>query len=284
MSCFTRIFLFTVSMLISITFTACSNDTSKTNTLQLSEELTITEIEKETFLITHSFPWPGNSLIVVLDKKNILLIDTPYTPEATSLVLDWIQKKLGKDRSITAINTGFHIDNLGGNEALIKRNIPIYGSGLTVQLIETKSADTMKKMITWLSGAEHEKYRNTYSNFKFFSPTRTFNINEEQKLRLGSEEVIIFYPGPTHTYDNIVVYIPGKQLLFGGCMILSSDTEKPGYVDDGNPDEWANSLLQLEKRFEKIRLVVPGHGEADSKMLITHTKQVVSSYANKSAQ
>lgn len=284
MSCFTRIFLFTVSMLISITFATCSNDTSKTNTLQLSEELTITEIEKETFLITHSFPWPGNSLIVVLDKKNILLIDTPYTPEATSLVLDWIQKKLGKDRSITAINTGFHIDNLGGNEALIKRNIPIYGSGLTVQLIETRSADTMKKMITWLSGAEYEKYRNTYSNFKFFSPTRTFNINEEQKLRLGSEEVIIFYPGPTHTYDNIVVYIPGKQLLFGGCMILSSDTEKPGYVDDGNPDEWANSLLQLEKRFEKIRLVVPGHGEAGSKMLITHTKQVVSSYANKAAQ
>ena len=48
----------------------------------------------------------------------------------------------------------------------------------------------------------------------------------------------IYYPGPTHTYDNLVVYIPSKKILFGGCMVLSSDTEKVGYIKDGNIEEW----------------------------------------------
>ncbi|WP_432404231.1 MBL fold metallo-hydrolase [Wukongibacter sp. M2B1] len=260
---------------ISILFVNCINRNNNSTILQLTEEIKITEIEQNIFLITHSFPWPANSLVLVLDKKNILWIDTPYTPEATSHVLDWIQKKFGSRYSITEINTGFHIDNLGGNQELIKRNIPIYGSDLTCELLETRGAITMSKMIRWLNGDEYEKYKNAYSNFKFFKPTRIFNIHEEQKIKLGSEEIIIYYPGPTHTYDNLVVYVPSKELLFGGCMVLSSDTGKVGFIDDGNLEEWSKSLVKLEKRFDNIRVVIPGHGNPDNSMIITHTKSIL---------
>lgn len=263
---------FILSLLIGV---SCKDDKNNLIDLQLTEEIKIVEIEKNVFLVTHSFPWPSNSLILVLDKKNILWIDTPYTPEATSLVLDWITKEFGNRYSITEINTGFHIDNLGGNQELIKRDIPVYGSDLTCELLETRSKSTMAKMMKWLQGDKYEKFKKKYEDFTFYNPTITFNINEEQKITLGSEEVIIYYPGPTHTYDNLVVYIPGKRILFGGCMILSSDSEDVGFIEDGNLNEWVHSLVNVEKRFDNIRVVVPGHGNPGDSELIVHSKEIV---------
>ena len=245
--------------------------------LQLSNELEITEIGQGLYLVTHSFPWAANSLLVAMDDRNMLWLDTPYTPEATAEVLDWLYSKYGTDCSVTEINTGFHIDNLGGNAELIRRGIPVYGSTLTCELLETRSRATMLKMSGWLQGRRNEKYRNVYSDFRFYCPTVTFNISEEPHLRIGSEEAVIYYPGPTHTYDNLTVYIPGRKLLFGGCMILSADAEKPGYVEDGNLKEWASSLERLKTRFPDPVTVVPGHGSPGDLSLIAHTITVVES-------
>ncbi|MBN1697388.1 MAG: MBL fold metallo-hydrolase [Spirochaetales bacterium] len=267
----------TITLLIIVAIVPVMGKDGNNNmsVLQLTKEIKITEIDHNVFMITHSFPWPGNSLVLVLDKMNIVWIDTPYTPEATSLVLDWIRNRFGNNYSITEINTGFHIDNLGGNRELIKNDIPVYGSGLTCELIKTKSAATMSKIIELLNKPEYKKYKDTYMNFRFYCPTNTFDINEEQKIILGSEEIIVYYPGPTHTYDNVVVYIPCKNLLFGGCMILASDADNVGFIEDGNLHEWANSLLQLEKRFDRIGIVIPGHGNPGDSSLINHTKEIV---------
>ena len=112
--------IFTVLLIILLIFSGCADRKNDLAVVQLTEEISITEIEENVFVVTHSFPWPGNSLFLVLDKENILWIDTPYTPEATARVLDWIEAEIGQDYSITEINTGFHIDNLGGNQELIK--------------------------------------------------------------------------------------------------------------------------------------------------------------------
>ena len=242
---------------------------------KISDELNVKEIIKDTFLIIHSFPWPGNSLLVRLNQKNFIWIDTPYTPEATSIILDWIYTKFSKNINITEINTGFHIDNLGGNEELTKRNIPIYGSQLTCKLLKTKSKITMNKMLKWLSSQDNKKYYDTYNNFKFYEPTNVFNINNEQKIKFGKENIEIYYPGPTHTYDNLIVYIPSKKLIFGGCMVLSLDAKKAGYIDDGNIKEWPDSLKKILKKYKNAEIVVPGHGNPGDLSLIEHTINII---------
>ncbi len=243
--------------------------------LQLSDELEITEIETDVFLVTHSFPWPANSLLVIMDESNILWMDTPYTPEATAEVLEWLYSRYGTDCMITEINTGFHIDNLGGNETLLSRGIPVYGSTLTCELLQTHNSTTMSKMTGWLQGRRYEKYRRVYDDFNFQPPAITFDINEEQHLQIGSESVNICYPGPTHTFDNIIVYLPDRNILFGGCMILSADTKKPGYTDDGDLSEWVLSLKKLLIKFPETRLVIPGHGAPGGIQLISHTISVL---------
>lgn len=266
---------FFICISILLATTGCISRDTTLSSFQLSDELVITEIRRDIFLVTHSFPWPGNSLIVLMDNEHILWIDTPYTPEATAQVIDWIHERFPDHTTIAEINTGFHIDNLGGNEELIRRNIPVYGSDLTVELLATRSEATMATLRSWLTGSEYEKYRKPYSGFTFHAPTRTFNIQQEQTITLGSEKAVIYYPGPSHTYDNVVVFIPGKKLLFGGCILLSESATKVGYSGDGNLDEWAKAITNLEKRFPDTDLAVPGHGEPGDYRLLAHTRKLV---------
>jgi hypothetical protein len=84
-----------------------------------------------------------------------------YTPKAMGLILNWINKKFGK-RNIIAINTHFHIDRLGGNEALINAGIPIYCSDLTIKEINEKGQKSINLMLSWIKD-ENIKYY--YQNF-----------------------------------------------------------------------------------------------------------------------
>ena len=77
----------------------------------LSPELKISRLNDEVWVVTHNFPWESNSLIVKASDKEVVLIDTPYTNEATELVLEFISKEINP-KEITAVLTGFHVDNL----------------------------------------------------------------------------------------------------------------------------------------------------------------------------
>ncbi|MFO0645147.1 MAG: hypothetical protein U0326_02840 [Polyangiales bacterium] len=37
--------------------------------------------------------------------------------------------------------------------------------------------------------------------------------------RSRGTEIEVFFPGAAHTLDNVVVWLPSRALLFGGCMI-----------------------------------------------------------------
>ena len=100
-------------------------------------------------MVTHNFPWPSNPLVVNCGKE-VVLIDTPYEPLATEQLVNWIKENLSPNK-ITAINTGFHIDNLGGNEVLRSMGIDIYGADLTVELVKSRSESTRKQTLEWLT-------------------------------------------------------------------------------------------------------------------------------------
>jgi hypothetical protein len=64
-------------------------------------------------------------------------------------MVGWIYENLKPER-ITAINTGFHIDNLGGNQYLRLKGIDIYGADKTCELIDESGAATQMELISWL--------------------------------------------------------------------------------------------------------------------------------------
>lgn len=256
------------SLLILSVFIACVG-LAQTE-IRLNPELKISRLSDEVWVVTHSFPWDSNSLIVKASDNDLVLIDTPYTNDATAGVLQFIGEKI-KCKNITAILTGFHPDNLGGTECLLQNRIAVYGSDRTCRLLDERSAATQKQMLAWLQKPELEKYRNAYSEMKFGKPDHVFPIEKGLLLKIGNLTFEVYFPGESHSPDNLTVYISELNLLFGGCMVKSLDSPNLGFTGDANMNEWPVSLKKVQAKYADAKWVIPHHGKWGGVDLLQHT-------------
>lgn len=107
---------------------------------------------------------------------------------------------------------------------------------------------------------------------------------EKQTVAEGAIEV--FYPGPGHSSDNIVVWLPEHKFLFGGCFVKSLNSKSLGYTDDADIEKWPHSMQKLINNYPTVKRVLPGHGKIGNTELLTHTKflAVNANVDNKSAK
>ncbi|HOO93078.1 MAG TPA: MBL fold metallo-hydrolase, partial [Opitutales bacterium] len=186
--------------------------------IQLSDELLIQNLSEGVYLVTHSFPWPCNSLIVQSDNGDTYLVDTPCSPEATGQVVQWMKQSIIPERIISIV-TGFHIDNLGGVSYLVENGIPVHGSDLTVQLLKTDAKRSHDAMLAWLKDSPLFEY---YANLVLQPPDHVFAIHDGLLLKSGDETIEVWFPGASHSPDNTTVYFYSKKILFGGCAVKSA--------------------------------------------------------------
>lgn len=251
---------------VTVAATTTMNTPATLSRIDLSAELYLRQIRKDVFVVTHSFPWPANSLVVEMANSDLVLVGSPYTPEATNQVLDWMETYFGK-RKIIAINTGYHVDNLGGNRALIERGITVYGSDLTAQLLKERGEQTRQVLLGMLKGPANERFYKAQAEIPYVAPTQLFPINQGLKLSFGNETLEVYYPGPSQAPDKVVVYFPEKRVLFGSCMILGGD--QLGNTADADLKNWPEAVRKLGQFDAEI--VVPGHGDRLDAGLIEHT-------------
>jgi metallo-beta-lactamase class B len=182
---------------------------------------------------------PCNGL-VVRDKDEVIIFDTPTNDKAAEELIQWINNKLGsKIKAI--IPTHFHNDCLGGLNSFTKHGIPSYANAKTIALArETGVA----------------------------APQNSFDGS--MKLRIGKQHVVVVYPGEGHTRDNVVGYFEKDKILFGGCLIKELGANK-GYLGDANTNEWSITVEKVKKMFPDLRIVVPGHGTAGNTKLLDYT-------------
>jgi metallo-beta-lactamase class B len=236
----------------------------------IDHDLAIGEIQHGFYIVTHSFPWPHNSLLVEMQNSDILLVDTPYTPEATNQLLGWAAAKFG-NRNIIAVNTGYHYDNLGGNGALIAAGAKVYGSDVIPAMLSQRGEALRALTLGWLAGAKYSRYYEAHKNLRYVPPKTLYSLHTGLVLNFGKESAVVYYPGPTHTSENVVVYFKERKILFGGCMILAGDSV--GNSADADMTEWPASIEKL--RQFKINLLIPGHGDRMDPQLIDQTLDVL---------
>ena len=242
----------------------------------LSQDLVLTKILPDHFLVTHKFPWGGNSLVVKVSPGDIVFVDTPYEDSATQLVVEWIRDSFG-EVNITEINTGFHWDNLGGNGYLLSQQIPVYGSDVTVKLLEERAELTRAKTLELLNNPKHKRFYEVHKAQKFHAPDRIFPLQDGLQLSFGEEQIEVYFPGPSHSPDNLVVYFPKSQVLFGGCMVKSLKSKTLGFIEDADLAEWPKSVRKVLERYPEAQIVIPGHGGYGDKQLLEHTLELLGS-------
>ena len=111
----------------------------------------------------------------------MVLVGTPYTPEATRRLLDWARSRYG-ERRIVAVNNGFHVDNLGGNSALRDANIPVYGSDLTVRLLHERGEKTRQHILEMIGNRAAPDYA-VHARIPYVPPDHVFPITRGLVLR-----------------------------------------------------------------------------------------------------
>lgn len=242
--------------------------------ITLSRDLMIKQLSPDTYLVTHSCPWPANSLVVRVSPQDIIIVDTPYTNEAIALVVKWIRQCFG-NVNITAIITGFHIDNCGGNAYLLKQEIPVYGSGLTAELIKARAEISRKQTLNLLKIPQQQRFYDVIKTVEFHTPDHIFQIDTGLSLVFAEERVEVFFPGASHSPDNVVVYFTKRKILFGGCMIKALEHRTLGFTGDADLQAWPQAVRRVQEKYPEPALVVPGHGQCGDSQLLSHTLQLL---------
>lgn len=254
-------------------FTPMANGKSVT----LSKELDINEIAPDVFVVEHRFPWAANSLIVKVSGHEFVWVDTPYTRLATQEVMEWLERTYDQV-SVVVINTGYHPDNLGGNEYLQRAGVTVFGSFLTDRLLRDKWDGTKAQILKWLTDKEHASFRHAYENMSLYPPNELFQVKEGLHLEFADDTVETYYPGPSHAEDNLVVYFKNKRILFGGCMVKELDAKNLGFTGDADLKKWPNAVEQVRDKYPDAHIVVPGHGAPGNLALLDHTLDLLSKW------
>ena len=75
-------------------------------------------------------------------------------------------------------------------------------------------------------------------------------------MRFGPVE--LFYPGAAHSTDNLVVYVPSANVLYGGCAVHELSSTSAGNVADADLAEWPTSVERIQNTTRKQRSSFPG--------------------------
>lgn len=238
-------------LVVSSLFSATAQENSR---VQLTDEVFIERIEDGAWrhvsykTLPDIGPTPSNGGIIQVGTE-ILLIDSAWNDAQTDLILDWIHKDL-KSTPAAAVLTHAHEDRLGGIRALHARGIRTIASGLTAELAKQQG---------------------------LVVPQQTFNGGTD--LSLGGRTIRVWHPGPGHTRDNVVVWVPDKRILFGGCLIKSAQAGDLGYTKEADLEQWPRTVEKVYQEFEQVKIVVPGHGDPSGIEAVTHTLELLNKAA-----
>ncbi len=191
-------------------------------------------------------PWgyiPTNGLIVEAEDHS-LLVDTAWNDAQTEAIVKWAREVLGKPVRY-AVFTHAHEDKMGGVAALRKAGVVTYASAASNRLAPSRQ----------LLPAEHDLV-----------------FDQDHRAPLFSLQILD--PGPGHTHDNIVVGLPDKGIVFGGCLIRPPGATSLGNTADGDIQHWATAVRNVERAFPGAELIVPSHGPPAGRELFTLTRQL----------
>ena len=186
---------------------------------------------------------------VVLGKGEALVIDTRSTyGQAREILADL--RSLTADPVTVVVDTHGHFDHAFGNA--IFRPATIWGHEGCVAFME-RTGETRKKKIA----VETPELAGELEEVVIDPPDRTFASTAA--VEVGGREISLRYLGRGHTDHDIVVSVPGTDVVFAGDLLENGAVP---FYGDAYATDWAATAAQLSWIVESDRgVVVPGHGD-----------------------
>jgi glyoxylase-like metal-dependent hydrolase (beta-lactamase superfamily II) len=197
-------------------------------------------------VFVHRYEFYDQNIGVILGDGEALVIDTRSTyPQARE-----IQAHL---RDLTAfpvtvvVDTHGHFDHAFGNALF--RPATIWGHERCVTFME-RTGEARKGAI----GRDEPTLAPDLAEIVIDPPDRTFA--ETATIEVGGRPVELAYLGRGHTDHDIVITVPGTDVLFAGDLVEQGNVP---FFGDGYPLDWVATSAALAARVTGI--IVPGHGD-----------------------
>lgn len=186
---------------------------------------------------------PANGLYLVT-TRGVVMVDSPWDTTQFQPLVDSIKARHNKN-VVMCIATHFHEDRTAGLEFYSKLGIKTY---------TTKQTDELSKA-RGMSRAE-------------------FLIRKDTTFKIGQYSLETFYPGAGHAPDNIVIWFGKEKVLYGGCLVKSVDDENLGNLGDASVQDYATTIMNVQRKFPDAKYVIPGHNDWRSVESLQHTLEM----------
>jgi glyoxylase-like metal-dependent hydrolase (beta-lactamase superfamily II) len=177
----------------------------------------------------------GNSGVLVADSA-VVVIDTKMGGDAEKLY-NLAKSKAGNKR-IIVVNTHYHGDHVKGNR-LYKGSDIYIGAYDQNFLLEDVGPDNMPNHF----------------------------VKDSLVMNLGDEVMCLYNLGQAHTWNDMVVLLKNRKVLFTGDLVFHNVNPFLVKKSGANVDKWIGALDRMLK-IPDIGMVVPGHGESGDKTMI----------------
>jgi len=186
---------------------------------------------------------------VILGRGEVLVIDTRSTyRQAREILADL--RSLMSDPVTVVVDTHGHFDHAFGNAVF--RPATIWGHERCVAFME-ETGGVRKPRIA----ADTAELEGELDEVVVDPPDRTFAT--AATIEVGGRAVELRYLGRGHTDHDIVISVPGTDVLFAGDLFENGAVP---FYGDAYAMEWAATAVQLAWLVAPDRgVVIPGHGD-----------------------
>ncbi len=195
---------------------------------------------------------PSNGL-AVKNGDEIILVNTAWGELATVELIDKIKAETGLEVKKLIVGH-FHPDSLAGLDWLESKGVEVFAHPSTPGLSAQRG-----------------------------TPIPNTSVPELAKIgtRVKVGPVEVSYPGPAHTEDNLMAYVTGPKILYGGCMIRAANHKSLGNLTDANIEKWPDALKWAKQTYPETKMTIPSHGNPEAGItLIDHSLGLLEKHKN----
>ncbi|MFN8289537.1 MAG: BlaB/IND/MUS family subclass B1 metallo-beta-lactamase [Chitinophagaceae bacterium] len=196
---------------------------------------------------------PANGMYLVTNN-GVVMFDTPWDTTQFQPLLDSIWSKHHK-KVVLCIATHWHSDKTAGLEYYRQQGVRTYTTVLTDELCK----------------------RNNKKRAEFL-------LAKDTVFTSGQYSFETYYPGEGHTTDNIVIWFKNEKILYGGCLVKSTEDDNLGYLGDANKTGYADAVKNVQKKCRHPKYVIPGHGDWTNAGSLEHTLSMAKELKRKTEQ
>ena len=196
----------------------------------------------------------SNAGFVVTDD-GVVVIDALGSPPLAQRLLVEIRKITAQPVKWVFV-THYHADHIYGLQVFAEQGATIVAHALAVDYLESDTARlrlqaSRDELFPWIDAQTRLVRADRWVG--------TPDAHGDTLIRVGRTDFLLRPVGPSHTPEDLVVFVPSLGVLFSGDLLFRGRIPFVGQADSGGWIRALDRLLALD-----AKLVVPGHGPLSS--------------------